>query len=274
MELPAQYIGPRRPPSELLAYQLRVLRVLARTEFKLKYAGSVLGYLWSLAKPLLYFGVLWVVFSHLFKSAVPHYSLYLLTGITIFGFVADSVTSSVPSIVQRGGVLRRISFPSLLIPLSITVTAAITFLLNVVVVAVFYAASTIRPRAEWFALFPLALELLAFALGLALIFSTLFVRYRDAGQIWEVLTTVLLFTSPIMYPISILPSWGREIVSFSPLVQIIQDSRHVLLGRDTGAGTLYMLAESRVFPILIAVATLILGLLLQRREAPRFPELA
>jgi ABC-2 type transport system permease protein len=269
----ARYVVPQRPLRPRIAHYFRILRVLARTEFKLKYAGSVLGYAWSLIRPLLYFAVLWVVFARLFKTSVPRFPLYLISGITLYTFLADAVSLTLPSIVARGAVLRRIAFPSLLIPLATTTTALMTFLLNSIAVLVFFFASGVGPELGWFLIVPLVVELYVFVLGLALVGSTLYVRFRDVAQIWDVLAPLLLFSTPIMYPTSILPPWAREVIAFSPLAQVVQDSRRLMLGNDPRIASLFAAPESRIYPILIAIAVLCVGLWLNRSKAPRFPEL-
>jgi len=251
-----------------------MLLVLSRTEFKLKYAGSVLGYVWSVTKPLLYFAVLWIVFGRLFRSTVPRFPLYLLIGIVEYTFLLDAVSMTLPSIVGRGTVLRRISFPSLVIPVSTTITAAITFVLNCVVVLGFLAEGGIMPRLPWLLLAPLFLEFYAFVLGLALICATLYVRFRDVSQIWEVLTSVLLFTTPVMYPMSILPLWAQKLVSCDPLVQVVQDSRRLIFRGDTPVTTILTTAEPRVIPLAVAFGTLCIGIWLHSYESGRFPEVA
>ena len=128
-----------------LAYDARIIGVLARSEFKLKYAGSMLGYLWSLAKPLAYFTVLWVVFGSIFKSGIDRYPLYLLIGIVLNTFLIDAVSATLPSFVSKGPTIRRISFPPLVIPLATSLAAAMTFLANCIVVAVFLAVGGIDP---------------------------------------------------------------------------------------------------------------------------------
>jgi len=149
-----------------------------------------------------------------------------------------------------------------------------TFLLNCIVVVVFVLAGGIEPRQEWFLLLPLILEFYAFVLGISLIFSSLYVRFRDVGQIWEVLSTVLLYSSAVMYPLRILPGWARHVVSFDPLVQVTQDARLVVLGGDPAARPVLTIVESRLWGIAIALLVLALGIWLHRRESPRFPELA
>jgi ABC-2 type transport system permease protein len=268
------YAAPRQRLRERLAYQARIVGVIARTEFKVKYAGSVLGYIWSLGKPLLYFGVLYVVFSGLFKTTIPHFPVYLLIGIVLFTFFSDSVTASLPSIVARGPLLRRISFPPVVIPVAATLTAAMTFALNCIAVVIFIAAAQIAPDPSWLLLIPLALELYLFAIGLALIVSSLYVRLRDIGHIWEVFSSVLFFSTPIMYPVSILPTWAQHVIAFNPLVQVIQDARSLVLGPDALAQQLLGAHGNHLAPLCVLVVVVVTGVRLQRRESSRFAELA
>jgi len=269
-----RYVAPRASLRDRISYDVRILHVLARAEFRLKYAGSLLGYVWSLAKPLMYFSVLWVVFGNLFKSGIERYPLYLLIGIVLYTFVADAVTAALPSIVSSGPTLRRISFPPLVIPVASSLASAMTFLANCVAVAVFLAASGVRPEGDWVLLLPLVLELYVFVLGLALLASTLFVRFRDVGHVWEVAVSLLFFASPVMYPISILPGWAQHLAELNPFVQVMRDVRVVLLGSDATAAGVGAPLDPRLLPIAIALVTLAAGFLVHRREAPRFPEYA
>jgi ABC-2 type transport system permease protein len=268
------YSRPKGSVREELAYRVRIIRVFARTEFKLKYAESILGYFWSLAKPLIYFATLWVVFSRLFKTSIPEFGLYLIVGVVFFTYLSDSVSTALPSIVARGSVLRRISFPSLSVPLGSLTSSTMTFGLNLVAVVVFVAVADVTPSLDWLLIIPLLLELVVFVVGVALIASSLYVRLRDIGQIWEVLAMVILYTSAIMYPITILPEWAQRIVGLNPLVQITQDVRRLLLSDEPDALAVIPVLHSQVFPVLIALSLLVVGVVLHRREAPRFPELA
>lgn len=274
MSFSGTYVAGKASLERRLGYRLRMVAVLARTEFKLKYAGSVLGYFWSLAKPLLYFAVLWLVFGHVFRTGIPKFPVYLLVGIVLFTFVADGVGLSLPSIVIRGSVVRRISFPSSVIPVAMTVTTAMTFLLNCMAVAIFLGYDRIFPRVSWLLLVPLLVELWLFTIGLSLVFASLYVRFRDVGQIWEVLATVLLFTTPVMYPIHVLPGWMQKIVSVNPLVQVVQDSRRLILAGQPQVRAIVATSMPRVVPIVCSLLVLAIGLYMHRRQAPSFPELA
>jgi ABC-2 type transport system permease protein len=261
----------RPPRRERLAYQLRVLRVMASVDFKLKYVDSALGYVWSLAKPLAYFAILWIVFGSLFKVTVHNYGLYLLLGIVLFTFLTDAVGMMLPSILYRGQLLRRISFPPLVIPISASVTAAMTFGVNLLAVTVFIALSDVSPGLDWLLLPLLVLELYVFILGLGLIVATLYVRFRDVGPLWELTAQMLLFASPIMYPITILPDWAEKIVMANPFVQVLQDVRDIVLD-DPSTVNAVLGDLGRLIPLAITFAALALGLVLYRREAPRFAE--
>jgi ABC-2 type transport system permease protein len=234
----------------------------------------VLGYLWSLAKPLLYFTVLWIVFGSLFKPGIERFPLYLLIGIVLYTFLADAVTATLPSIVSSGPTIRRIAFPPIVIPLASTLATAMTFLANCIAVAVFLAFGRIAPRPSWLLLVPLVLELYLFVAGLGLLASTLFVRFRDVGQIWEVASSLLFFSAPIMYPVTILPGWAQRLVELNPFVQVLQDVRRVLLGSDLSTGGVPARVDSRLYPIAIATGMVAVGLLVHHRASHRFAERA
>lgn len=268
------YRRPGRALRSELLYRARIVRVFARTEFKLKYAGSILGYFWSLAKPLIYFAVLWVVFSRLFRTNMQHFGLYLIIGVVLYAYLTEAVAATLPSVVVRGSVLRRISFPAIAIPLGSMAAATITLLLNSLVVAVYVGLAGESPTLRWLLLLPLLFEYAVFVLGIALVVSSLYVRFRDIGQIWEVIAMVMLYTSAIMYPIGILPHWLRSIVGFNPLVQVIQNARRVLMDNDPLTLAQTHTPHSAVWTVLISFAMLAFGAWLYRREAPRFPELA
>lgn len=264
-----------RPPlRDRVMHYARILHVLSVMDFKLKYADSILGYVWSAVKPLLYFCVLWVVFGGLFKSGLAKFPLYLILGVVLWTFVADAVSATLPSVVSRGSILRRISFPPIVIPVAATLTAVMTLLVNLVIVVVFIAFSHVTPSVSWLLLMPLFLELYLFVLGLSVLVATLYVRFRDIGHIWEVATSLLFFSAPIMYPADILPVWVRHIIVFNPFVQILQDSRRVILGPDAHAIRLVGLHGNHIIPFGVIACLLLGSWRLYRRDSRRFAELA
>jgi ABC-2 type transport system permease protein len=261
------------PLRQRLAYQLRILRVIAGVDFKMKYVDSALGYIWSLAKPLSYFGVLWVVFGRFFNTGIRNFGLYLLIGIVLYTWLTDTVGMMLPSILMRSQLLRRIAFPPIVIPLSASVTATMTLAVNLVAVTFFMLFSDVSPGVDWLLIPLLFLELYVFAVGLGLIISTLYVRFRDVGPLWELCAQLLLFASPIMYPITILPSWAEHVAMLNPFVQVIQDVRDIVLGSPSSVEEV-LGTFGRLIPLAIVAVTFAAGLLLYRRDAPRFAERA
>lgn len=259
-----------------LAHQLRILRVIAASEFKLKYSDSALGYVWSVAKPLALFSVLYVVFGRFFKLGVgfEDYPLYLLIGIVLWTFFVDATTLAMTSIVARGSLLRKLTFPRLVIPISLTLTAGLTFCVNLIPLGGFLAWNRIEPRLEWLWLFPLALELLLFTLGVSIFLATLFVRFRDVGQVWELGTQLAFYASPIILPVGYLPPWFQPIVFLNPFVQVMQDMRAVVIPNveDITAADSLAGYGGRLIPIAIAGAMFLYSLYLFKRESPWFAE--
>lgn len=262
-----------------IAYYLRVLRVIGAIDFKARYSDAVLGYVWSLARPLAYFGVLWLVFAHLLRTAnrTEDFTIFLLIGILLYTFFVDVISVMLPSIVQDGAILRRLAFPPILVPLSASVGVCFTFVANISAVVVFVAIQKVSPRIEWLLVVPLLAELYIFVLGLGLLLSALYVRFRDIGQIWEMAAQLLFFASAIFYPIGILPGWAQKVAFLNPFVQVMQDIRHTVLGgasgpNDVTAGAVFAGAGGRLIPFLIVAAVFAGGLALFRRESRYFAE--
>jgi ABC-2 type transport system permease protein len=257
-----------------------VLTVIAASEFKLKYAGSALGYVWSVARPLALFTLLYLVFGRVFRlnELSEYYPVSLLLGIVLFTFVADATTLALLSIVARDSLIRKLAFPRIIVPASTMLTAAMTLVINLSVVAVFVAFKRITPQIDWLLIGPLLLELAAFTLGVGLLLAALFVRLRDLQQVWELVLQLFFYASPIIYPVGYLPSWGRKLTFVNPFTQILQDIRSLVLypdrpdNRVTAATALG--SFGRLLPIGIAVGTLVVGYLFFRREEPWFAERA
>jgi ABC-2 type transport system permease protein len=259
--------------------QLRILHVLAAVDFKLKYAGSALGYVWSVLKPLMLFTVLYLVFGRVFHLGAisKYYPLSLLIGVVLFTFFSDATALGMTSVVARESLIRKMSFPRLIIPASATMTAAMTFAINLTVIVAFVAWNRIVPQANWVLILLLLAELYVFVLGISLILSTLFVRFRDIGQVWELALQLLFYASPIIYPVGFLPGWARRIAFLNPFTQVMQDIRSLVLYRDLAPNriTATMAFDSpagRLIPIAIAFAVLGFGLYLFKRDEPWFAE--
>lgn len=214
-----------------------VTSALTATEFKLRYFGSVLGYLWTLLRPLMVFAVLYVVFTEIFRFGgdVPHYAVMLLLGLIIWNFFADATGSALPSLVQRESLLRKVSFPRASIPIAVSTTAGANLILGLIVVVFFALMDGVTPTVSWLAVLPILVGVFAFAAGLALLLSALYVRFRDVQPIWEVVSQLLFWGTPIIYTIETAPNRLRTIIMFNPLSVAIQQARHWFI--DPSAAT-------------------------------------
>jgi ABC-2 type transport system permease protein len=264
--------------SEKYRYSLILLRELVVTEFKLRYQGSVLGYLWSLLRPLFLFIILYFVFVYFLRigSDIPHWPVALLLGIVLWNFFTEVTNNGLGAIVGRGDVIRKINFPKYVIVLASGVSAFINLLLNLVVIAAFMAINGVE--IGWGALLApvFILEIFAFAIGLALILSALYVKLRDLNYIWEIITQALFYASAVIYPISMVIERSQSIATgilLSPITQSIQDIRHFLISDSnqtlftlTSNGWLYLI------PIGIVVATGVLGVVIFKKRSPYFAE--
>lgn len=250
---------------------------IAKTDFKLRFFGSALGYLWQLMRPLMLFGVLYLVFTQIVVvSDTPHFPVALLLGIVLYTFFAEATSGAVGSVLMRENLVRKIHFPRVVIPMAVVVTASFNLALNLVVVVVFASASGIEPRLQWLALLPLLALLVVFAGGLAMMLSALYVRYRDVEPIWDVVLQVSFYGSLILVPYEVIRAKHQAIAEWllvNPLAAIVQEARHLLVDpaylsiNSAMGGGVRLLA-----PAAVIVATVALGLRVFNHEAPHIAE--
>lgn len=212
-------------------YSVILLKQLVKTDFKLRYQGSVLGYVWSLLRPLFMFAILYVVFGVFLKAKgnIPHYPVYLLLGIVLWNYFGEVTGGSVAAIVSRGDLLRKINFPKYVIILAGSFAAFINLLLNFVVIAILMAITHVSVGWHTLIIIPIVAELFIFAIAMAFFLSALFVRYRDVQYIWEVIMQAAFYATPILYPMSFVPHKVAKVMLLNPMAQMIQDARHVMV---------------------------------------------
>jgi lipopolysaccharide transport system permease protein len=205
---------------------------LARTDFKLRYHGSVLGYVWALLKPLLTFLILNFVFSTIFNprnSGIQYFSLQLLTSIMLFNFFSEGTMAGLNSLLGKASLVTKIYVPRWTIVIASTINATMIFGMNLIIIAVFFA---------WYGFWPGIPAILAFAFYILLTFililsfsfiaAPLFVKYRDLSQIWEVAIQALFYGSPIVYPLKIIPVQYHPILLANPIGFIIHFNKVAL----------------------------------------------
>jgi ABC-2 type transport system permease protein len=253
---------------------------MARTEFKLRYYGSILGYVWSLMRPLLFFGVLYLFFVKIAQIAKgPYYGAYLLTAIVLFSYLSEATAASVTCLVAREGMLRKIRFPRMVVPLSVSLTATFNLAVNFIAVLVFAFASGVTPTILWLEMIPIVLLFIVLATGIAMLLSALFVRFRDVQPIWEVFLQIWFYGSPVIYPATAYVSNKlgfnvQHIAMINPVATLLAQMGHAFIdpsGYPTAVG-----AAGAVWPVVIALAIIpavfALGWWVFTREAPRVAE--
>jgi len=252
---------------------LDLLLLIAVNEFRRSYLGTALGYLWSLARPLLLFAVLLTVFTQAFDlgERVQQYPLLLLLNIVLFGFFQEATTQAVSSIVNQEAIVRKTQFPRLVIPLAVVLTSVFNLGLNLVVVFAFILAFGVGPMWTWLLLPVLLLALFAFTTAVAATLAALFPRFRDTAIIWSVAATALFYATPVLYPLDILPDPLRELLALNPLAPLFELARKWVIDPDApwpvAFDSLAWLVPAAIFAVVCLLAAWIF-----RREAPRIAE--
>jgi ABC-2 type transport system permease protein len=270
----ARYRGPSALGEDLRRFW-SLTYTLAATDFKLRFFGSALGYLWTLARPLLLFGTLYLVFTKIVKfgDGVEFYPAVLLSSIVLFTFFSETTSRGVNSLVERENLLRKIRFPRMVIPLSVALHSLFNLGLNLIVVFGLIFASGIEPTLDWLQIPLLILMLVFFGTGVTMLLSALYVRFRDVQPIWEVLLQLLFYGSPVIYVITTVPESFRQIAMFNPMAAILTQWRHAVIDQSAPtAGTAIGGIELLVVPVAIVVAIFALGLWVFMRETPRIAE--
>lgn len=252
-----------------------LLLLVSVTEFKKTYFGTVLGYLWSLLRPLMLFAVLLFVFTQIFRlgSQVDNYPVLLLFNIVLFGFFQEATSAAVGSVVAQEGIVRKTQFPRLVIPLAVVLTALFNLAANMVAVVIFMIAFGVDPTWTWL-LFPVIVgSLFTLTAASSMLLSTLYVRFRDTAIIWGVVVTMFFYATPVLYPLEVAPSKYHDLLLINPLTAIFEQARAWII--DPGApgavaaagGWLHLLPA-----IAISVAVCVLSVWYFAREAPRVAE--
>ncbi len=215
--------------------------LLAITDFKLRYSGSVLGFVWAFLKPLLIFLVLNFVFSNIFANNDPYYSVKLLLGLVLFNFFAEGTSVGMVSLVSKSYILKKIALRHWLIVLSSTLHVLLSFLINICIVVIFMIAAQLLPSLGdvlWFLVYIMLTYLLI--LAFSLVTSVLYVKIRDLNQIWEVLLNILFYATPIIYPLSIIPEKYHWILFLNPLTFLLQHSKQALIDHQFTSPIVHM----------------------------------
>ena len=260
-----------------------LLKALVATDFKLRYQQSVLGYVWSVLKPLMLFAVMYVVFVRFlrFGDAVPHYSVGLLLGVIIWNCFVETSSGAMVSVVNHGDLMRKISFSKFVVVISAAMSALINFGINFVVVMLFALVNGVHFDLSALLILPLTLELMVFSVGVGFFLGALYVNFRDLNPIWEVVVQAGFYGTPIIYPLSMvvnnLGQWGplmSRLMLLNPMAQIIQDARHFVIAKENP-----IIWESfsnpliSMIPVILSMLLLASGIAYFTRKSSTFAEM-
>lgn len=246
---------------------LFLLGQLSLTDFKLRYNNSILGYFWSLLNPLMVFSVYYLVFSVFMRfEGVSHYQLYLLLGILLWNYFAESTLNGMASIQYKSSLISKINFPKWVIVVASNLTSMLTLLINIMIFSLFFVLS----GASFFFGMPFfilcLIQLILLSLGVSFLLSSFYLKFRDLMHIWEILTQMLFWLTPIIYPINMIPASIRPIFILNPMARIIEDSRGVLIyGKVPG------LSDSLITMLMVLVV-LAAGIYVFNKRSRKFAE--
>jgi ABC-2 type transport system permease protein len=249
--------------------------MISTTDFKLTYFGSVLGYLWSLMRPLLFFGVLYFVFTEFvrFGGQIKDYPVFLLLNIVLISFFLEATSASVQSVVLRENLVRKMHFPRLVIPTATVLTSGFNLLVNLLAVFVFALIYGLDPRVTWLLLPVLLVPLILFTMGVSLILSSLYVRYRDVSPIWSVVSQMLFYGSPVFYAANLVGPTKARVLLINPVADILTQARRWMID-PTAPGIVKVIGGGSwlLMPAAVLVGTCAIGFWVFNREAPRIAE--
>lgn len=237
-----------------------------------------MGYAWSLLRPLLLFGILYVIFAVVLKTGkdIPYFPVYLLMGVILWTFFTDMTTQSLGSIVGRGDLIRKIRIPRWMIVLTSSISAVINLILNLIVITLAMVISGVS-ISYTVLLFPLiVVEIYVFSLGISLLLSAAFVKYRDISYVWEVVLQAGFYLTPILYSMTFIPSLlFQKILLLNPMAQSIQDARYLVITHDKSVITVTRIFDGgyyMIIPFVLVVTVFLIGLFYFKNQSKGFAE--
>jgi ABC-type polysaccharide/polyol phosphate export systems, permease component len=266
---------------ERYRYSVILLRQLVKTDFKLRYEGSVLGMVWSALKPLMLFAVMYTVFVHFlrFGGDTPYFATSLLLGISLWSFFSEATATGMQAIVQKGDLLRKINFPRYILVVSATVNALINLLINLVVLLIVALIDGVNFHWHILLLPLVILQLYTLSLAVAFLLSALYVKFRDISHIWEVVMQAGFYATPIIYPLSMIigmagPKIAKIFIVVNPMAQIIQDARYLVVYPETETvwnfiGNFWI----AIIPVVMTFVLVILAAIYFRKNSHKFAEM-
>lgn len=252
-----------------------LLWLSSRTDFRMRYINAVLGYFWALMRPLLSFGIIFLFLRQIlnFGGRIPNFAPMLMINIILFQYFQETTTQGMRALASKEALVRKMQFPRMVIPLTTSLTASITLGLNLLVGMVLLLGFGLTPNLGWLAMPAGALVLIVLSTGISLILSVAFVRLPDVGQLWQVISRVMFYGTPILYTIDLVPPSVRHIVLLNPLTPIFVELRKAVF--DPSAPSMVQASGSvgkALIPVALGVIICVFSFWYFVREAPAVAE--
>lgn len=241
-----------------------LIQQLVSRDFKTKYKRSALGVAWSFLNPLLTMCVQYVVFSTLFKSDIPNYPVYLLTGIVFMNFFCEAVSMGMTSITGNASLIKKVYMPKYIYPVSRVLSSLVnfTFAILPLFLVMIFTKTAFRP-----ALFLLIFDILCmlgFVTGMGLLMTTAMTFFQDTQFLWSVISMMWTYLTPVFYPESIFPEKYLTLFHMNPMYQYITFARICIIDGVSPAPAAYL------WCLISSAVVLLLGIFAFKREQDKF----
>lgn len=238
-----------------------------KREFQIRYKMSMLGATWLILQPLSMILVYTLVFSQVMKTRLPgasgvfSYSIYLCVGIITWGLFAEIISRSQNIFIESAGLLKKLSFPRICLPIIVVITAIINFTIIFSIFVIFLIITNNFHFISIVNIIPLIVIEVAFALGLGVVFGVINVFFRDVGQFVTVLLQFWFWFTPIVYVLSALPVSAQEILRYNPMAILVDNFQQVIIHQQS-------IAWESLWPVIVSAMILCgLGMHLFRKHA-------
>jgi ABC-type polysaccharide/polyol phosphate export permease len=206
-----------------------LLHFLVKRDFVSRYRKSVLGILWSLLNPLLTMIIMTMIFSYLFKNQIENFPVYILSGQIIFSFFSESTTQAMNSVIAGEGIIKKVYVPKYIFPLSRVLSSLMNLVFSFIAFMLVFIV-TGAPFHWSMLLLPIPIiYTFVFALGISMLMSCMAVFFRDLTYLYTIFLTLLMYLTPLFYPVTILPAWLQPLIGINPLFQFIDYFRSLAL---------------------------------------------
>lgn len=237
---------------------------LVLRDIKIKYKKSILGFAWSILNPLLMMTVMSIVFSTMFKTDIPNFPMYLITGQVLFSFFSEATNMAMISIIENGELLKKVYIPKYMFPLSKIIFSFSNMLFSLIAVIIVAVITKLPLRFEMLLFLIPLIYIFIFSLGIGLILSSFTVFFRDLLHLYSIILLIWTYLTPIFYPIKILPENIRNWISYNPIYIYISYFRDVMLNGKIPS------LRFNLICIFISLISLIIGMWAFKKKEDNF----